>query len=230
VHDFNNMLQLVLSSLDLMQGRLERGSTSELARPLRVASMSAERVVDLARRLLKRSPQYLRQRETVKVNEVLLGMVDLLGVALGDSIELTLRLDDLPLPILSETHELENAVLNLVINARDAMPNGGRLVIATSRVEIAPRVESGDPRPHARICIADTGCGMSRHQIERAFDAFYTTKPAGRGTGLGLSTIKHFVDRYGGQVQFESVLGRGTVVMLDLPCQADTVAAATRQT
>jgi signal transduction histidine kinase len=219
-HDFNNMLQLVVSSLDVMKGRIDQERmTSELARPLHVASMSADRAAALARRLLTFARSHPRELEPVHVNDVLWRMADLLTWTLGDRIELTMRLDDLPRPILCNAHELENAVLSLVANGRDAMPDGGRVMIETSYADIVTPAATLDPPPHIRIRIADTGTGMAPDQIERAFEPFYTTKPAGRGTGLGLAMVKHFVDRHRGQVYIESMVGRGTVVTLNLPCK-----------
>jgi signal transduction histidine kinase len=218
-HDFNNMLQLIVSSLNLMKGRIDQGRTRELARPLRVASMSADRAVALAQRLLTFARPRPRKVESVQVNDVLWGMADLLTWALGGRIEMTLRLEGLPLPVLCDPHELENAMLNLAANGRDAMPNGGKLTIETSHVDIVTRAATPEMRPYVRIRIADTGSGMALDQIHHAFEPFYTTKPAGCGTGLGLAMVKHFVDRHCGQVHIESIVGRGTVVILDLPCR-----------
>jgi signal transduction histidine kinase len=218
-HDLNNMLHVIVSSLDLIERRIEQGHIGELIRPLRVASMSANRAAILAQRLLTFARPRPRKPEPVEVNDVLRGMADLLTWVLGAGIELTLRLDDLPRPALCDPHELENAVLNLVANGRDAMPNGGRLIIETSHADVVTHAATPEMRPYVRIRIADTGTGMAPDQIHRAFDPFYTTKPAGCGTGLGLAMVKHFVDRRRGQVHIESIVGRGTVVTLDLPCK-----------
>ena len=218
-HDFNNMLQLIVSSLNLMKGRIEQGRIRDLARPLRVASMSADRAAALAQRLLTFARPRPRKLESVQVSDLLWGMADLLTWALGGGIELTLRLDGLPLRVLCDPHELENAMLNLAANGRDAMPNGGRLTIETSHADIVVHAATPEIRPYVRMRIADTGSGMAPDEINRAFEPFYTTKPAGCGTGLGLAMVKHFVDRHCGQVHIESIVGRGTIVTLDLPCR-----------
>jgi signal transduction histidine kinase len=181
--------------------------------------MSADRAAALAQRLLTFARPRPRKLEPVQVNDVLWGMADLMTWALGGGIELTLRLDGLPLPVLCDPHELENATLNLVANGRDAMPNGGRLTIETSHVDIVTHDATPEILPYVRIRIADTGSGMAADQIHHAFEPFYTTKSAGCGTGLGLAMVKHFVDRHRGQVHIESIVGRGTVFTLDLPCR-----------
>lgn len=218
-HDLNNMLHVIVSSLDLIERRIEQRHIGELIRPLRVASMSADRAAALAQRLLTFARPRPRKLESVQVNDVLCQMRELLTWALGGGIELTLRLDGLPHPVLCDPHELENATLNLVANGRDAMPNGGRLTIETSHTDIITDAAMPEICPYVRIRIADTGTGMAADQINRVFEPFYTTKPVGCGTGLGLTMVKHFVDRHCGQIHIESIVGRGTVVTLDLPCR-----------
>jgi CheY-like chemotaxis protein len=154
----------------------------------------------------------------VDVNRMVGSMEELLRRTVGESIELSIELDEqLPLTHTDE-HQLESALLNLVINARDAMPDGGRLVIR-SQLTTMPATRQG--LPAVQLSVEDTGCGISSDVIERVFDPFFTTKPIGQGTGLGLSMVYGFINQTGGQVQVDSIEGQGTCIHLYLPCHLD---------
>lgn len=216
-HDFNNLLQGVVGALDVVQRRIDQGRTEELAYPLDAALKSLNRAAALTHRLLAFSRPHALDLEPVDINAVIASMEALLTSALGDRIELDLVLIEALPPTMCDPHQLENAVLNLAINARDAMPHGGRVMIETFCAE--PGERAGQPRGrYVGVRVADTGVGMTPYVAARAFDPFYTTKSPGRGTGLGLAMIRHFVEQFRGSVSVESAVGEGTSVTLYLPC------------
>jgi CheY-like chemotaxis protein len=153
------------------------------------------------------------------------GMSELLDRTLGERIKIVNKLDGEAWPVFVDSHQLENAILNLAVNARDAMEGTGTLTISTSNVTLAAN-EVGDVRPgeYLRLAVSDTGCGMTEEVRERAFEPFFTTKPVGKGTGLGLSQIFGFAHQSGGEVGIESKIGKGTTVSLYLP-RTEAVAA-----
>jgi signal transduction histidine kinase len=152
----------------------------------------------------------------IEVNTVIVSMEDLLSCVLGDEIEIEMALaQDLP-PTICDPCQLENALLNLVINAGDAMPNGGRLLIQTCKANLGTEQTDLKKGGYVGICLTDDGTGMPPEVIERASDAFYTTKTTGRGTGLGLAMIKYFVERFHGCVKIESIVDQGTSITLYL--------------
>ncbi|HSY85349.1 MAG TPA: ATP-binding protein, partial [Verrucomicrobiae bacterium] len=159
--------------------------------------------------------------EPVAVNEVIASMETLLRFTLGDRIEFALALTEGASAAICDRQQLENALLNLAINARDAMPGGGRLVIETYHAELGAERANLRRGRYIGIRVSDTGSGMAPEVAERAFDPFYTTKPAGRGTGMGLTMTRHFVERFRGCVELKSALGQGTSIMLYLPCPRD---------
>jgi signal transduction histidine kinase len=146
-------------------------------------------------------------------------METLLNCTLGERIELKLALADDLASTVCDPHQLENAVLNLTINAKDAMPAGGKLVIETCRADLGTGRAALRKGRYIGVCVSDTGTGMRPDVAQRAFDPFYTTKPTGRGSGLGLAMTKHFVEQFGGSVSIESTVGRGTTIILYLPCR-----------
>ena len=223
-HDFNNMLAVVVGGIDLAKRRLS-GPRREVLHHLTNAMEGATRAAALTRRLLSfaRSEPLLPER--VDSRDLVTGMSELLDRTLGERIKIVTRLDGDAWPVFVDSHQLENAILNLSVNARDAMDGTGTLTIATDNVTLAAN-EVGDVRPgeYLRISVADTGCGMTDEVRERAFEPFFTTKPIGKGTGLGLSQIFGFAHQSGGEVGIESELGKGTTVSLYLP---RTEAAAT---
>jgi len=225
-HDFNNMLAVVLGGLELARRYLDR-DPAQVARQLDSARDGAERAVALTRRLLAFSREEALKPETIDAGALVAGMTDLLDRTLGDGV--TLRVEDRGggWCIRADRVQLENAILNLAVNARDAMAGAGTLTIAIGRTALAHAAvgacAAGD---YLTVSVGDTGAGMPPEVAERVFEPFFTTKPAGRGTGLGLSQIFALVDGMGGHVALDTALGRGTTVTLHLPRVDGTVAAA----
>jgi signal transduction histidine kinase/ActR/RegA family two-component response regulator len=216
-HDFNNMLAVVVGGIDLARRRLN-GPRREVMTHLTNAMEGATRAAALTRRLLSfaRSEPLLPER--VDSHELVAGMSDLLDRTLGERIQVEVDLAPDTWPIYVDPHQLENAIVNLAVNARDAMDGTGMMRISTSNVRLAAN-EVGDVRPgeYVRISVSDTGCGMTPEVMERAFEPFFTTKEVGKGTGLGLSQIFGFAHQSGGEVGIESAVGQGTTVSLYLP-------------
>ncbi|HEY8336148.1 MAG TPA: PAS domain-containing protein [Tardiphaga sp.] len=219
-HDFNNLLTGIVGSLDLMQTRLNQGRTENVGRYIDAAMTSANRAAALTHRLLAFARRQPLIPKPVDANALVVSLEDLLRRTIGEALDLDIvAADDLWLT-LCDPNQLESALLNLAINARDAMPDGGRLTIATGNVVVAA-LNAANPAllPGDYICISvtDTGTGMSPEVVARAFDPFFTTKPIGQGTGLGLSMIYGFARQSNGHVSIDSTLGRGTTVKLYLP-------------
>ena len=216
-HDFNNMLAVVVGGIDLAQRRLN-GPRREVLMHLRNAMEGATRAAALTRRLLSfaRSEPLLPER--VDSRDLIGGMSDLLDRTLGERIRIEVDLASETWPTYVDPHQLENAIVNLAVNARDAMDGQGMMRIATTNVKLAAN-EVGDVRSgdYVRISVTDTGCGMTSEVLERAFEPFFTTKPVGKGTGLGLSQIFGFAHQSGGEVGIESKVGKGTTVSIYLP-------------
>ncbi|MCC4604305.1 PAS domain-containing protein [Xanthomonas campestris] len=245
-HDFNNMLTGILSALDLARLRIDQGRTEGLGRFLDVASASALRAAALTQRLLAFSRRQSLEARHLHVNDLVLSLQDLLESTLGESVRLETDLcEALPQAYVDE-NQLESALLNLAINARDAMPDGGLLRIATRHLRVEDSaLELGRgitlaPGDYAVVSVTDTGTGMPADVLERVFEPFYTTKPIGQGTGLGMSMIYGFMQQSHGQVWVESQMGVGTTVSLYLPAgssvqsvvlepQTDTVLAGQGQ-
>ncbi len=220
-HDFNNLLQGITGSLDLVQRRVGQGRLGDLDRFITGAIASANRAAALTHRLLAFSRRQPLDPRPVQINPLVGSMEELLRRTLGERIDLNLRLADGLWLTRCDANQLEAAILNLAINARDAMPAGGQLVIETrnrhtGEAEATAHADrpSGD---HVDISVTDTGTGMDTETIARAFEPFFTTKPMGQGTGLGLSMIYGFARQSGGHAWIESTLGRGTTVHLCLP-------------
>jgi len=216
-HDFNNMLAVVVGGIDLAQRRLN-GPRREVLMHLQNAMEGATRAAALTRRLLSfaRSEPLLPER--VDSTDLIRGMSDLLDRTLGERIKIEIDLPRDIWPIYVDAHQLENAIVNLAVNARDAMEGQGLLRIASENVALTAN-EVGDVRAgnYVKISVTDTGCGMPPDVIERAFEPFFTTKPVGKGTGLGLSQIFGFAHQSGGEVGIESRVGQGTAVSIYLP-------------
>jgi PAS domain S-box-containing protein len=220
-HDFNNFLQGITGSLELMQKRIAQGRLTELCRLISSAMGAANRASALTHRLLAYSRRQPLDPKPVSANPLIVAMEDLLRRTLGERIDLELRLHPDPWQTLCDPHQLENALLNLAINARDAMPDGGKLIIEASNCELGETSpgRSRDLRAGAYVCITvtDTGIGMSAETIGKAFEPFFTTKPLGQGTGLGLSMVYGFVRQSEGYTKIYSKVGQGTSVKLFLP-------------
>jgi signal transduction histidine kinase len=224
-HDFNNLLGGITGSLEIIRMRIRQGRIPEVDRFVDLAMASADRASALTHRLLAFSRRQTLEPKPTDVNKLLDGMDDLFARSVGPGIHVLRILADDLWPTLCDPNQLENAMLNLVINARDAMPDGGRLTIETKNAMFPIRLngakntpaESVPPGEYVGLFFTDSGVGMSSDVIARAFDPFYTTKPIGQGTGLGLSMILGFVQQSGGHVLLGSEQGKGTTVSIYLP-------------
>jgi PAS domain S-box-containing protein len=220
-HDFNNLLQGITGSLDLVQRRIGQGRLADLDRFIAGAMASANRAAALTHRLLAFARRQPLDPRPVQVNPLVRSMEELLRRTLGERIDLKLKLTTGLWMTRCDANQLESAILNLAINARDAMPEGGQLVIGTEnkQVDQATAAAHIDRTAGDYVCVSvsDTGTGMDAETIARAFEPFFTTKPLGQGTGLGLSMIYGFARQSEGFIEMESSLGRGTAVHLCLP-------------
>lgn len=219
-HDFNNMLAIVIGSLDLARRRLAAGRT-DVAKYIDGALEGAHRGAALTRRLLAFSRQHPLAPVVIDLNALVRDMAELLRRTLGERVELESVLGDGLWSAKVDPGQLESAILNLAVNARDAMPDGGRLTIETLNASLDkdyaayhPQVTAGQ---YVMVAVSDIGAGMSQEVMARAFDPFFTTKPVDRGTGLGLSQVYGFVKQSGGHVKIYSEPGRGTTVKIYLP-------------
>ncbi len=219
-HDFNNMLAGITGSLELMQTRLLQGRYADLERYVGAAQGAAKRAAALTHRLLAFSRRQTLDPKPTDANRLIAGMEDLVRRSVGPSVEIEVVAAGGLWSTLVDPSQLENALLNLCINARDAMPAGGRIVIETANRWLdarAARERELEPGQFISLCVSDNGTGMAPETIAKAFDPFFTTKPIGEGTGLGLSMIYGFVRQSGGQVRIYSEIGQGTNVCLYLP-------------
>ncbi len=216
-HDFNNLLTGIVGSLDLMRSRIARGRTEDLDRYIKSAMASAQRAAALTHRLLAFARRQPLDPRPTDANALVAGMEELLRRTISEAIRLDIVKASALWATLCDPHQLENAILNLAINARDAMPDGGTLTIATANCLMPEPGADGPDRPYVCIRVSDTGTGMSADVASRAFDPFFTTKPLGQGTGLGLSMIYGFARQSEGEARIESELGRGTTISLYLP-------------
>jgi len=220
-HDFNNMLQAVGGSLDMLQRRVAQGRTADADRYAEGARKTLDRAAALTHRLLAFARRQTLQPKLVEPDELIGGMAELVRRTVGPAIAVELHLNDGIWNVLCDPSQLENALLNVIINARDAMPEGGRLTIRTADLrltaaDVVGQDEAG-PGDYVEVSVADTGTGMDEATRARAFEPFFTTKPIGQGTGLGLSQLYGFVRQSGGIVRLHSAPGRGTAVRLYLP-------------
>jgi PAS domain S-box-containing protein len=219
-HDFNNLLTGITGSLELMQARLAQGRVTDLARYATAAQGAARRAATLTHRLLAFSRQQTLDPKPTNVNRLVLGMEDLIRRTMGPQISVEVVQAAELWSSLLDPNQLENALLNLCINARDAMQDGGRLIIETANnVLDAPAAQEREipPGQYLSLCVTDTGIGMTQDVLSRAIDPFFTTKPLGQGTGLGLSMVYGFVRQSGGQLRIASEVGHGTTMALYLP-------------
>ncbi|WP_165842761.1 PAS domain S-box protein [Phenylobacterium deserti] len=219
-HDFNNMLAIVIGSLDLARRRLDRGQ-SGAERYLDSAREGATRAATLTQRLLAFSRQQPLSPRVLNVNRLVSDMSELLHRTLGETIRLEVVQAGGLWPVNADPHQLESAIVNLAVNARDAMPDGGQLTVETANAHLDDtytRQHLGlNPGQYVMVAVTDKGSGMPPEVIERVFDPFFTTKPVGKGTGLGLSMVYGFVKQSGGHVAIYSELGVGTTLKIYLP-------------
>lgn len=220
-HDFNNMLAGVTGHLELMKLRLRMGQSGDLPTRIDAALGVTQRAAALTHRLLAFSRRQALDPKPTSVNALVMSMTDLIERAAGPAIAVRTRLATALWTTLCDPNQLESALLNLANNARDAMPEGGLLVIETENVTLTPAQarRHGDLRPgeYVQVSVRDNGAGMAPDVVARAFDPFFTTKPMGQGTGLGLSMVYGFAHQSGGNVRIESLPGHGTEVRLLLP-------------
>ena len=219
-HDFNNLLQGIVGSLDLVKKRVSQGRIHEVERFVTGAMTSANRAAALTHRLLAFSRRQPLAPRTCQVNTVLASMEDLLRRSMGEQIWIEFQRDENTALSYCDQNQLENAILNLAINARDAMPDGGKLKITTRNTVIEKTSIPGLELPagdYVEVIVADTGIGMTADVLDRAFEPFFTTKPIGQGTGLGLSMIYGFARQSEGTVVIRSTPGEGTAVSILLP-------------
>jgi two-component system, cell cycle sensor histidine kinase and response regulator CckA len=218
-HDFNNLLSVVLTYSELLAPRL--APQGDERRYLEEIRLAGQRAADLTRKLLAYSRQQVLQPTTLDINHVLAGMLDMLARLLGEDIELRLRTCSALHRVKSDPNQIEQVIMNLVVNARDAMPTGGTLTIATEGVSVDEGFASehigARVGPHVKITVRDTGTGMAREVMARVFDPFFTTKEKGKGTGLGLSMVFGSVRQSGGFVTVESTPGDGASFHVYLP-------------
>jgi signal transduction histidine kinase/CheY-like chemotaxis protein len=226
-HDFNNMLQGIAGGLHLMQRRIAQGRPEEAAQFVAVAQQSVTRAAGLTHRMLAFARRQALNPRPVEPDALVRGLAELIQRTVGPGVRLVLHLDDGVWTALCDANQLESALLNLAINARDAMPDGGTLTIATADRQLSPAEladqDGAEPGDYVELSVSDTGTGMAPDVMARAFEPFFTTKPIGHGSGLGLSQIYGFVRQSGGFVRLESEVGRGSTLRMFLPRHAQPV-------
>ena len=222
-HDFNNILQVILSSLDAVQRRLSRGAAitpSDGGEQVKAAIRGAERATLLTRQLLAFARRQPLAPQTVDVNRLVRSMSELLRRTLGETIDIETVLAGGLWPVSVDVSQLESAIVNIAVNARDAMPGGGKLTIETANSYLDEDYSSGHeevrPGQYVMLAMTDNGAGMAKETLEQAFDPFFTTKDIGQGTGLGLSQVYGFIKQSGGHVKIYSRPDDGTTVKMYL--------------
>jgi len=218
-HDFNNLLTVVLGNLDVIAR--EQSGTVRFQRAVEHATQGAQRAAALTQQLLAFSRRQALQPKSIDVNELVANTTDMLGHLLGENIAIQLQLTPNAWRAQVDGHQLESALVNLAVNARDAMPDGGALTITTHNATLGStdrlRFDDIAPGDYVIVSVKDTGSGMSADVLEHAFEPFYTTKPQGKGTGLGLSQVYGFARQSDGTAMLTSVPDHGTTVALYLP-------------
>ncbi len=223
-HDFNNLLTGISGSLEIIQTRITQGRMADVERYLLAAQGAVKRASALTHRLLAFSRRQTLDPKPTNVNRQLRSLEDFIRRTVGPNVEVEVVEASGLWMTLVDPNQLENSVLNLCINARDAMPDGGKLTIETSNKWIDERAARQHDLPvgqYVSVCVTDTGTGMAPDIIAKAFEPFFTTKPIGEGTGLGLSMVYGFARQSGGQVRIYSEVGEGTTMCMYLPRHAD---------
>jgi len=222
-HDFNNLLTVITGSIERLRDLLPeppKGASDAM----RLIDLASERAGNLTASLLAFARRQTLQPQLRDLNLIVTGMDDLLRRSLGETVQISLVLNPEPCVVLVDAAQVETAILNLCINARDAMPRGGRLTIETGHVTLDGSYAQFNPEVapgrYAMLAVTDSGTGMSPDIVERAFEPFFTTKETGKGSGLGLSMVFGFVKQSNGHIKIYSELGRGTAVKIYLPLQA----------
>jgi signal transduction histidine kinase len=221
-HDFNNILTIIMSNCAFVLDGLSQ--QHPLRQEIAQIQQASERASALTRQLLAFSRRQMLQPRTLNLNSIVLDLGKMLRRLIGEDIELATRLDPWLSPVRADPSQLEQVMMNLVVNARDAMPDGGTLTIETTNVFL----NAGDvgefanlkPGPYVRLTVGDTGTGMDAVVRARIFEPFFTTKESGKGTGLGLATVHGIVSQSGGEIRVESEPGRGSLFRIYLPCSA----------
>ena len=220
-HDFNNMLTGIIGSLELLRRRVSRGKLDDLDSLIDLGVTSANRAAGLTHRLLAFSRRQSLDSKPVEINQLVTSMGELLQRSINESIRLDMRLSGELWTAEADPNQLESALLNLVLNARDAMPSGGSLSVETTNRHLDSVFTAAygtlKPGDYVELSVSDTGCGIPEGVMSRVFDPFFTTKPIGQGTGLGLSMIYGFARQSHGHVIIHSEVGKGTTVSLFLP-------------
>jgi signal transduction histidine kinase len=218
-HDFNNLLTVVIGNLELISQA--RGEPQKIERFAQSAMIAARRGEHLVRQLLTYARRQINRPQTVDLNHLITNTQNLMRGVIGEQIEIVSRLSPALAPVQVDPAQFETAILNLAINSRDAMAEGGRITIETHNVTVDPQHAATDPEvtpgPYVMIAVSDSGAGMTPAVQARAFDPFFTTKEVGKGSGLGLSQVYGFAKTAGGYVKIYSELGIGTTVKLYLP-------------
>jgi PAS domain S-box-containing protein len=224
-HDFNNLLTVVMGRCQLMLGRLE--AESPLRRDLDLIDTTVQRAATLTQQLLAFSRKQVLQPKVLDLNAVVANIDPMFRRLIGEDIKLVTVLDPALGPVKADPAQLEQVILNLAVNSRDAMPEGGRLTIETANVELdatyARRHAGASPGAHVMLAVSDTGCGMDAATQARLFEPFFTTKGPGKGTGLGLSTVYGIINQSGGNIWVYSEAGRGTTFKIYLPRVEESV-------
>ncbi len=233
-HDFNNLLTIVIGNLDTVRRRIETGAAADfglLTRPVETAAEGARRAAALTQKLLSFARQQPLAPTRLDINRAVANMSDVLIRTVGELIKIETVLAAGLWPAFADPSHLDNAIVNLVVNARDAMPHGGRVTIETANawLDEAYAAQFGDVAPgqYVLLSVSDTGPGIPANVLARVFEPFFTTKDVGKGTGLGLATIHGFVKQSKGHIRIYSELGQGTAVKLYLPRVADASWVAT---
>ncbi|HLX37427.1 MAG TPA: ATP-binding protein [Candidatus Binataceae bacterium] len=223
-HDFNNLLQVILGNLEVLNRRLARLEIDESAGLIKLAAAATrggQRAANLTQRLLAFARLQPLKPEWLDANKLIAGMSELLRSTINVDAGIEMKLAPNPWRVYADPNQLESAMLNLVVNARDAMPHGGKITIETANAQLeqeyAAQSEELRPGKYVMLAVSDTGIGMNKEVLARAFDPFFTTKEVGHGTGLGLSQVYGFVRQSGGHVKIDSEPGRGTTVRVYLP-------------
>jgi len=230
-HDFNNILTAILGHLELLVDDVARRAVTadQILENLREVESGARRAADLTRQLLTFSRHRVVELQTVDMNAIIAEVERMLRRLITENVELALEPGRGPLLVDADAGQIEQVIVNLVVNARDAMPDGGRVALKTARVELDAAAASlhgtAAPGRYVLLAVADTGCGMDRATRERIFEPFFTSKPLGQGTGLGLATVYGIVQQCGGFIEVDSALGQGTTFRIFLPEQAAAAAA-----
>ena len=218
-HDFNNLLTVIQGNTSILQS--SSFSPEQRDEALAQIAQATERGASLTKQLLTFSRQQAWQPQKLDLNQAVQGLAKMLERLLGGNIRLEVQLCQHPLYARADAAMLDQVLMNLVVNARDAMPEGGRLMIHTSALALTDedlvRFRDARPGPHVCLSVADTGCGIAEHNLERIFEPFFSTKPPDKGTGLGLSTVFGIVKQHGGALSVVSELGRGTRIEVALP-------------